>query len=247
MKKIMLAAAAAIAVFSLSSCKMVTIRITDPDMFNNYDITERSEDLSGFDRIASYGAYDVVFTQADAYAVRIEADEKTLGILDVYVSGDQLVLRTKDNKRITRDVKVFVEAPVLRGLTVNGASEFDADRITTEGDFDMRVNGAGDIDIKNLSCKVFSLDVNGAADVELGALQCENVTVGVNGAGDVDLEGLAVKGDVSIRVAGAADLKLAGKAGSVSYDLAGAASVNAKDLDAPVVSKRTAGMASVKD
>ena len=113
-----------------------------------------------------------------------------------------------------------IHAPGLKSLTVNGASDFNVNGLRIDGELDVQINGAGDLDFDRIECDTLSIQVNGAADAELTSIDVRgagdvditgnagNATFEVNGAGDIDATGLKVAGEVSKRKAGLASIKL---------------------------------------
>jgi len=146
------------------------------------------------------------------------------------VEGKTLILEPKDHREIRATTyNLVIQAPDLRRIEVNGASDFDIPAgLMTQGDFDIEVNGAGDLNFNHIVCKSCSLQVNGAADANLTDLDiltslkvvingagdavitgvADRASFEVNGAGGIDATGLKVAGDVQKHAAGIAKIKL---------------------------------------
>ena len=192
------------------------------------EVISKSFDLKDFDAITINGHADVKFTQSGVYEVTLRTQENIFDEVDYRVEGSTLILETKDKRNIHATVyEVIIQAPVLKKLEVNGASDFDIPTgIKLDGDFKVQVNGAGDLTFGHISCENFSLQVNGAADVNLESVEVQkNLKVEVNGAGDVNVDGSA--GEASFEVNGAGDIDATGLkvAGEVKRHVAGLASI----------------------
>lgn len=179
-------------------------------------VITKSLDLKDFDTIEINGGADVTFTQAEGYDVTVRTQESVFEYLDYEVKGTKLILQVKDKRNIRAEVfEISVSAPELNKVVVNGASDFDIQSLRIDGDLDVQVNGAGDLDFDQIACDSFTVQVNGAADANLTSIDIrKTLKVEVNGAGDVNISGKAQ--DVSLEVNGAGDidateLEVAGK------------------------------------
>ena len=192
------------------------------------EVVSKSFDLKDFDQIVINGHADVDFTQSSTYEVTVRTQENILEWLDYKVEGTTLVIEAKDHRDVRATTyDVIVQAPELKKLTVNGASDFNVKGLRMDGDLDVQVNGAGDLDFDRITCNSLSIEVNGAADANLSSIDIlKKLKVQVNGAGDVDITGNAV--DVSLEVNGAGDIDATGLkvSGEVKKHAAGLAKIS---------------------
>ena len=79
-----------------------------------------------------------------------------------------------------------LEAKGLK-VTVSGAGDMDINRVKCEGDVQLMVSGAGDVDA-SVECQELEASVSGAGDMDL-TVQCDVLRVTVSGAGDIELNG----------------------------------------------------------
>ena len=191
------------------------------------DVISKSFDFKDFDRIVINGHADVDFTQSSTWEVTVRTQENVLEWLDYKVEGTTLVIETKDHRDVrSKTYDIVIQAPELKKLTVNGASDFNVKGLRMDGDLDVEVNGAGDLDFDQITCNSLSVEVNGAADANLTSIDIlKKLNVQVNGAGDVEITGNAV--DVSLEVNGAGDIDASGLkvAGEVKKHAAGLAKI----------------------
>ena len=192
------------------------------------DVISKSFDFKDFDQIVINGHADVDFTQSSTYEVTVRTQENIFEWLDYKVEGTTLVIEAKDHRDVRATTyDVIVQAPELKKLTVNGASDFNVKGLRMDGDLDVQVNGAGDLDFDRITCNSLSIEVNGAADANLSSIDIlKKLKVQVNGAGDVDITGNAV--DVSLEVNGAGDIDATGLkvSGEVKKHAAGLAKIS---------------------
>ena len=190
-------------------------------------VVSKSFDLKDFDQIVINGHADVQFTQSSVYEVTVKTQENILEWLDYKVDGTTLIIETKDRREIRAErYDLVIQAPALKKLVVNGASDFDVKSLRVDGGLVVNVNGAGDLDFDHITCQSLTVEVNGAADANLTDLYVqEALKVEVNGAGDVNLTGAA--GTASLEVNGAGDIDATGLkvAGEVSKHASGIAKI----------------------
>ena len=192
-------------------------------------VVNKSFDLKDFDQIVINGHADVSFTQSDAYEVTVRTQENILEWLDYkVVDGTTLVIEAKDKREIRAEkYDLVIQAPALKKLVVNGASDFNVGSLRSEEDLDIEINGAGDLDFDRIQCSSLTLEVNGAADANLTSI--------------------SVLKDLKVEVNGAGDVKVTGNAQSASFSVNGAGDIDATGLKvAGEVSKHTSGLASIK-
>lgn len=240
MKYVLIAVAV---VAALSACTFVTIDASKPkgpQKTVTYDITD-------FDGIIVNGAYDVDFTQGDNYLVEITTAEDFFEKLEVErTQKGYLKLSTKPGSKIRSHVGVKVTAPSLTFLNLNGAGDVDIESgLRSESPLKIEVNGAGDLEMKDIRCADLAIAISGAGDVDVDNLTCGDVSVSVSGAGDIDLTGLDVE-KVKLALSGAGDALLAGKAASAHLSISGAGTIDAKGLECPEIEQHASGMAKIR-
>ena len=190
-------------------------------------VVTKSFDFKDFDQIVINGHADVDFTQSPTYEVTLRTQENVLDYIDYRVDGTTLILETK-NKRTVRAEKydLKIQAPALKRIEVNGAADFNIPAgMVTEGNFDIQVNGAGDLTFDSLRCNDLSIQVNGAADVDLTGIEVRNLKVEVNGAGDANIAGNAAEASFAVNGAGGIDARNLKVAGEVSKHTSGIAKI----------------------
>ena len=189
-------------------------------------VVTKSFDLKDFDSIVINGQADVTFTQGDSFDVTLTTQENIFDYVDFRVEGNTLILETKDRTVVRAErYDLSLQAPTLSSLEVNGAADFDILKLRTEGDFAVKVNGAGDFSFDQVNCRDLTVTVNGAADIE-SSVAVRSITIKVNGAGDVEVSG---------------------KAETASFDVNGAGDIDARNLSVSgQVEKHTSGMAKIQ-
>ncbi|MHB8077645.1 MAG: head GIN domain-containing protein [Candidatus Krumholzibacteriia bacterium] len=145
-------------------------------------LVTRRFDVSGFDRIALDGGFDVTVTVGNATEVAATVDDNLAELFTAEVENGTLRLDWAKACRPSRKCRVTVAVPELKGFTVNGAGDVDISGV--QGALlELRINGAGDMEVAG-SVDVLELTVSGAGDVAAGDLAAQDVEVRVSGAGD---------------------------------------------------------------
>ena len=226
MKRIAILLTAALA---FSSCQFVTI---NPNLVNKATVRcggpveTRSFDLADFQSIRVNGHAQVKLAQGDSFAVNVSANEEVFDYLDYYVENGVLVLQNKDRMQIRAETyTVYVQAPVLKDVTVNGAGDVNLMGYQSDTPFGIQVNGAGDIDLTDVRVPSLQIEVNGAGDIVCEALDVEELSVEVNGAGDA---------------------RLGGRATNARFKIAGAGDIDAKNLKTEHVDVKKAGAGRIR-
>ncbi len=96
-----------------------------------------------FVAVTSTGSFEVYVTQSDSFHVEVEARENLLQIIETYVSGHTLIIKTKDGTcfKSGAPVVVYVSMPEIEVLNLTGSGKMEA-TITGSGDIIYRGNPA---------------------------------------------------------------------------------------------------------
>lgn len=191
-------------------------------------VMTKSLDFKDFDALCVTGNADVVFTQADDWEVTLSTQENIFDELDYKVVNGVLLIQAKNNRIIMADsYDLTIRAPGLKRIEVNGATEFEIPAgLRTDGDLEIEVNGAGDLDFTGIACRELNIEANGASDIDVRDIDVQTLNVEINGLGDVSV---------------------GGKAGTASFEVSGAGDIDARGLDvAGEVKRRSSGLASIR-
>jgi hypothetical protein len=167
--------------------------------------------------------------QSKDCSVKVKANEEVFEYLDFKVEGDVLILETKkDGKSVTISAQTFciyVSAPVLESVTINGAADAVMKSYSADKDFSLTVNGTGDLELEDIEVPTLSFTINGAGDLDADDIDVKNLYISINGAGDVDVSG---------------------KADYAKMHVSGAGDIDAQELECPKIDKSQSGAASIR-
>ena len=204
MKKII---AAAIAFAALTACSFTISGSNGSELSGSSQEVTRTFDVAPFDVLTINVPGDVVY-EAGAPKVVIVAPEKYMEHILVEPERDgSLVIKSDDKKiRSFKNTKIYVTSDLLSELTINGAVDMECKHgIRSAGNFDLTLNGAGDLDIDGLEAADVTIRCNGAADLDIKGIRAAALDVTMNGAGDIKVAGEAERAWLTINGAGDID------------------------------------------
>ena len=190
-------------------------------------VITQSLELADFNAIEVNGHADIKFLQKiDGYKVDVKANEEVFQYLNYRVENGTLILETVDKVNIrAEEFDVYIGAPTLCSFVVNGAADAEIVAVNQPEKLEIEINGAGDIQLKDIMVPELNTTINGAGDLEARALNVGKLRISVHGAGDVEL---------------------AGKADSCELDVSGAGDIDARKLACEQFTTHKAGLASIK-
>jgi hypothetical protein len=227
-----------ITIITFSSCRF----ITGERISGNGNIQSQNRTAGNFTNIDVSGAIEIYVKQDSASSVRIETDENLLGYIEVFVRGNDLVIKPKKgiNPHPSQAVKVYVSNPAFNGfeasgackiisenklnsastvsISLSGASEINIDITCPKVDAD--ASGAGKITLRGQT-KDFRVEGSGSTDIRCYELATENTKVSLSGAGDAQVFASV---SLNVDISGAADVRYKGNP-SVSQSISGAGSI----------------------
>lgn len=235
MRKVFLFAAV---IFLLSSCNI----FGGKRVSGNGKITTQQRQVSSFNSIEASGSIKVHVRQDSSSSVKIETDENLMEYVDVYTTGNKLVIKAKEGYNLdpSKDLIVYAAAPLFRSIDVSGSGDIISDNIISGGEpLEMGVSGSGMINVQVALPKV-SADVSGSGDVFLKGtakefagsisgsgsikafdLTTDNTSLHLSGAADAEV---TANQKLDVSVSGSGDVKYKGNA-AVSQSISGSGSV----------------------
>lgn len=148
--------------------------------------TTEARDLDTFTRIVIKGALDIsVVAGEKKQSVEVTTESRYLERVETEVDGDTLIISQKGRRWRDLDVEIEIAVVALNGFVIDGAADAEISGVDSE-EFELIVNGAGDIDIEGV-CGSAHFEINGAADLDASELKCKAVRIEINGAGDADV------------------------------------------------------------
>lgn len=139
-----------------------------------------------FQSIKAGGILTVYFTQADAYSVELEAEERVMNQLSTQVKNGELDLVISGNLRNADRIVARITAPELQSIKLSGASSFTANGLVKSPEMHISASGATSVTL---------------------TVETENLQSRISGASSLNISGLATNHNAT--VGGASQLRAA--------------------------------------
>jgi hypothetical protein len=168
--------------------------------------------VSGFNRVHAKFAMEIEIVQSETCSVSVSGGETQVNNIQVVQDGEQLTISYNLNL-VSILVAPFsrlharISLPQLRELNITGAARGTVKGFNANGDFDLNVSGASNLELTDMSVNNSKWDLSGASRI----------------SGNLD----ATKAD--IRVAGASRIELKGSARDLVMDASGASHIDLDD------------------
>lgn len=150
-------------------------------------VTSEIRDLTDFTGVSNTFSYEVRVTRSDTFGVQVEAQENLLPLIETYVSGSTLIVKTKNGTCINSvvPVVVYVSMPYIEEIRNTGSGRLSADRAEVV-DFEISNTGSGMIKIDSVFASTVALKNTGSGDLYMSASFPDEIDVSQTGSGMID-------------------------------------------------------------
>lgn len=148
-------------------------------------VETRSFDLDAFDEIEIEGAMDIDVSFGGKQSVEITLDDNLFDNLELDVHGRTLTIGWEESCDPDGDTHMKVVMKSLKGLRIEGAGDVEIKGIKGD-DFDYALHGAGDLEVEG-EIDRFEISLNGAGNVKARDLKAKHVDARLNGVGDIEV------------------------------------------------------------
>jgi hypothetical protein len=208
-------------------------------------------DIENFTAVSNAGSFEVQVTLADTFGVEVEAQENLLAIIETYVSGSTLIVKTKNGLCIGNGapVVVYVSLPELEEVRNTASGYIYADRADIE-EFEMSNTGSGNISIDSVFAYSFSVKNSGSGQVFISGFYGDDINISQTGSGTIDAGTIHGAADINInhtssgriyvtvydgmevdaRLSGSGRIRLFGDAEMAEYSLSSSGKIDALEL-----------------
>jgi len=166
--------------------------------------SEETRSLSSFSKISAHEGIDVFITKGSKEEARVVAQGIDMEDVLTDVSGGRLKIHLDGNNHRNVDVDVYVTYVSLNAIAASSAASLTAeDQIVTDGDFDVDVSSAADIEA-SIKADELNVSVSSAGDAEL-TVEVDEIEAEVSSAGDIEISGAARVQDIEASSSGEYD------------------------------------------
>lgn len=149
----------------------------------------------------------VIFEQGEQF-VSVRTNENLFDYLEFKVSNGILHIDVQDHYSIMDydELELKISIPELTKFEVKGSGDMISNKpIVAEGDLVLKINGSGDIRIRDLRCEDMNMEIDGSGEIQIDELYGDRIECNIDGSGDITLEGAAEKFEIDID--GSGDVK----------------------------------------
>lgn len=171
-------------------------------------LTQQEMVVDGFDAITLAGTANVVYEPGNEHRVRIEAPADVIPYINVYVEEEELFIadKSKADSVHFNHVTITVTSPAVRCITLSGVGNIIAPKPFTADMIDIRLSGAGNVKIADLTCRKLTLSQTGAGNIDFDNLTTDDLDTKLYGPGNVTLRGKAKHHTERVNGAGNLDI-----------------------------------------
>lgn len=185
----------------------------------------QTRNVSGFERIDWNGAGELTIEQGAREHCSVEAEPAVLAKLFTEVRGNVLAIGFTPGQLVTREpIRIRIELRALSALTGQGAGSVRIGALRTPA-LALHLGGSQALSLARLEAGSFDLRLDGAGSVEVEAGRVEQQRIAIAGSAQVDADRLISRtariviegsGSAQVAVAERLDVELSGS-GNVVY------------------------------
>jgi hypothetical protein len=150
-------------------------------------VVSETREISGFSGVTNTGSFDIYIQPGEDFIVKVKANENLLPIIETYVSGYTLYVRTKDDAcfRSSAPVEVYISMPELEVLTLSGSGRIFAEKAYTPV-FECINSGSGQVVIDTVHSHDLTAGNSGSGLIRIGNVDATQVGFFQSGSGTID-------------------------------------------------------------
>jgi hypothetical protein len=219
----------------LTSCEKVT---------GDGPVVTQTRNVVNFSGIDLRVSGDVEFKQDPNYKVEVTAQQNILDVMETYVSNNRLVVKFKNDVRVTshEPVHVVVSAPSFYSLKLSGSGSMVSTGSISPANMEIDISGSGNISIPELHTGMVDVDISGSGSVAVASGTATEEALKISGSGSIDLSTIPVQ-KANTRTSGSGDTRL-NVASNLDVTISGSGNVYYKGN--PVINASISGSGKVK-
>jgi len=229
-------------------------------------VTSEIREITGFTGVTNTGSFNVYVNTSDEYLVEVRAQETLIPIIETYVSGYTLIVKTKDGTcfRSGSPVEVYVSLPELEELTLSASGKLLAESSHTSV-FECTNSGSGHLAIDTVEAHDFMAGNSGSGTITIGRVNATEIGYYQSGSGTIDGGILTDPSELKIRhsssgrvrstvfngatvdvvLSGSGKIDLIGEAATATYTLNSSGRIDALELMADEVEASNTGSGNI--
>lgn len=204
--------------------------------------TESYRNLTAFAKIDLATNANVYLSQADTFAVTVEAQQSILDVMAIDKKNDILYIKTNECVRQYQDINIYISMPEINGLKISGSGEIVCVDTLTSDKLELKIPGSGNIRLNMVNATNIESHIAGSGSIFLkGENTVSRHNIRIDGSGsiyskdlvtqivDIDIFGsgnceVHVIKELLIRIPGSGNIYYTGQA-SIQKDISGSGKV----------------------
>lgn len=173
-------------VLLLSSCIMAPVQ-------GSGNVVSETREVRNFEEVEVCCGMRLVLTQGDETQLTLEADDNILPQIETVVRGGALTVRFRTNVtffnfRLSQPATVYLQMPMVHGITISGGGSLETERIETDR-VTLEFSGGSRGMIGDLQGENVDLVASGGSQVEIATVAVDTVDAEVSGGGRTTING----------------------------------------------------------
>lgn len=200
-------------------------------------IASEQRSVTGFDRIAIAGAFEVELRQGSSEGVELSGDDNLLALVETRLEGSgsrTLKIGPKPDVDLapSRPIRVRIDLKQLTAIDMGGSSTLAASGLRV-GKLSVAMGGSGSMKLAALDAERLALSLGGSGRAQADG-HAKSVSLNIGGSGQVACAALAVD-EVSVNIAGSGSAEVQANQ-RLSISIAGSGRVRHTGTAVPTVS-----------
>lgn len=172
----------------------------------NGELKTEERTVAAFTKVIVDGSMDVKLTAGNStQTMDIRTDSNILPLIKTEVENGTLRISSEKSFSTKKGILVTIAVPMIEAVRVNGSGDVAVKNINSET-FSVDVHGSSDMAFQG-TAKNFNVDIYGSGDVNAVNLNSENSTIKINGSGDVDV---TCTSSLTVNINGSGDVTYGG-------------------------------------
>lgn len=188
----------------------------DDDDFSGVEVT-RDLSWEGGDSLTFMAPGRITYTQAPEVSVRVTGPQSTVDRLEM---KDGVLAGQRRRFRNTR-IKVEVTAPAVTRFRINGSGDLAIKDFSQE-ELSVEINGSGDVTANGVA-RHTDVEIHGSGNADVSGIDGEEARVEIMGSGDVRI---APSNLAQVTIMGAGDVDLVSDTARVESTIMGSGRIN---------------------
>jgi hypothetical protein len=163
-------------------------------------VSSEVREVGEFLGVTNTGSFDVYVNHADTFGVKVVAQENLIPIIETYVSGSTLIVRTENNAcyRSSWPVEVHVTMPGTESLSLAGSGKVIAGLIV-ESDVEISNSGSGKMMVDSVQSGTLVVANSGSGQVGIDVIESTDVNAIQSGSGSIVCSAMYETAEVNIK------------------------------------------------